>query len=150
MDSFGYGLFWLALGAILLGIEICTVSLVSIWFVAGALCAAVLAFFHTPLWLQILAFAAVSAVLFFFFKEKIFSFFRFRHDESGASRVLGRSGEALSKIGPGQDGRIRVDGLDWKASSRQTIQPGQHVRVIAMHGVTLDVQLQNDHAASAG
>lgn len=140
MGSVGYALFWLALAVVMLGIEIGTVSLVSIWFVAGALAAALLAFFHVSLWIQIAAFLGVSAVLFFFFKEKIADFFRFRHDRSGATQVLGQIGIVLQEIHPGLDGRIRVGGLDWKAASHETLLPGDKVRVTAMHGVTLDVQ----------
>lgn len=44
--SFGtMGIFWLILAAVMLVIELATVSLVSIWFVAGALVAALLAFY---------------------------------------------------------------------------------------------------------
>lgn len=140
MSTMGFVLFWLALAVLMIVIEVSTVSLVSIWFAAGALVAAVLAFFQIPVWIQVAVFLAVSGILFFFFKKKIFQFFRFRHDQSGAAQVLGQTGEVLIPIAPGQDGRVRVQGLDWKATSDEPIAAGQHVRITGMQGVTLHVQ----------
>lgn len=139
--SFGtMGIFWLILAAVMLVIELATVSLVSIWFVAGALVAALLAFLHLGLWIQIAAFILVSVVLFCFFKDRLQAFFRYRHDGSGASLILGKTGKVTSPIQEHQDGRILVDGQDWKASAPQSLPTGTAVKVIGMHGVTLDVE----------
>lgn len=135
-------IFWLVLAAVLLVVEVSTVSLVSIWFVAGALAAAFLAFVHVGFVFQLPAFLVISAVLFYFCKDRLYEFFRFRHDRSGAVQILGKTGEVTTAIAPGQDGRVLVSGQDWKASSRETLQAGMPVKVIGMHGVTLEVQPQ--------
>ncbi|MBF0579267.1 NfeD family protein [Erysipelotrichaceae bacterium RD49] len=134
------GIFWLVLAGVMLVIELATVSLVSIWFVAGALIAAVLAFGHFGLWIQIAAFFVVSVILFCFFKDRLQEFFRFRHDKSGASLVLGKTGEITSPIESHQDGRVLVAGQDWKASCSMPLGKGTAIKVIGMHGVTLDVE----------
>lgn len=145
--SFPIWMFWLLLALVMFVIEVCTVSLVSIWFTLGALAAALAAFLGGPLWLQIVLFAGISGILFYFCKEKLSEYFRFRHDQSGASRILGKSSLALNEIGPGCNGRIRVEGMDWKASSSVRIPAGSKVRITGMHGVTVDVVLIEPKAA---
>ena len=54
---------WLVLLVIFLIAEAATVTMVSLWFAAGALAALLVGLVHGPLWLQILAFVAVSAVM---------------------------------------------------------------------------------------
>ena len=55
---------WMALIIVFLVMEAaCAIHLVSIWFAAGALVAAVVSLFHGPVWLQILLFAVVSGGL---------------------------------------------------------------------------------------
>ena len=55
--------FWLAVIILFLVIEMITVSLVSIWFVGGALAAFLAAYFTDTMWIQVVAFLAVSVVL---------------------------------------------------------------------------------------
>lgn len=137
-------LFWLVLALVLLVIEVCTVSLVSIWFVVGALAAALLAWMHVGIVFQITAFILISAVLFYFCKDWLYQFFRFRHDRSGAVQILGQTGQVTTSIAPGHDGRILVNGQDWKASSSQLLEAGCKVKITGMHGVTLDVVGQTE------
>ena len=54
---------WLVLLVIFLIAEAATVTMVSLWFAAGALAALLVGLVHGPLWLQILAFVVVSAVM---------------------------------------------------------------------------------------
>ena len=60
MDTF----IWIALMVVFLVVEAaCPIHLVSIWFAAGSLVAAVVSMLHGQLWLQILLFAVVSGGL---------------------------------------------------------------------------------------
>ena len=54
---------WIVLAAAFLIVEFGTVTLVSIWFVIGALAALAACLLGAPLWLQVLTFAAVSLVM---------------------------------------------------------------------------------------
>lgn len=56
-------IFWLALVAVMLIIEIFTLGLTTIWFSLGALVAAIAAGVDAPLWIQILLFSVVSVVI---------------------------------------------------------------------------------------
>ncbi len=146
MPSYTFTIFWLIFALLMLIIEIGTVSLVSIWFCAGALVAAILAFFQVGFVFQVVAFLGVSIGLFFLLKQKLQEYFRFRHDLSGSGsmRVLGKNAKVLQPIGPGLQGRVFIDGLDWKATCPVSLGTGQIVKVVGIHGVTLEVQPLED------
>ena len=54
---------WLILMVVLLITEASTVTLVSLWFAGGALAALLMSLLGAAVWIQVLAFLAVSAVL---------------------------------------------------------------------------------------
>lgn len=55
---------WLALMVIFLIVEaVCAIHMVSIWFAAGALVAAIAALLNAAVWLQVLLFLVVSCVI---------------------------------------------------------------------------------------
>lgn len=142
MPNYAFTIFWLFLALIMLIIEIGTVSLVSIWFCAGALVAALLSFLHFGFVFQVIAFLIVSTLFFLLFKQKLQEYFRFRHDLAGSSsmRVLGKNAKVLQPIENGVPGRVLIDGMDWKATSQVPLTIGQIVKVIGIHGVTLEVE----------
>lgn len=53
-------IFWLVAMVLLFAAEAITVGLTSIWFGVGALCALILSFFVSNIWLQIALFLVVS------------------------------------------------------------------------------------------
>ena len=56
-----FTILWLALLIAFLVVEASTVTLISLWFAAGALAALIAALLHAQLWLQVVVFFAVSA-----------------------------------------------------------------------------------------
>ena len=58
-----FTILWLALLIAFLVVEASTVTLISLWFAAGALAALIASLLHAPLWLQAVLFFAVSAAL---------------------------------------------------------------------------------------
>ena len=55
-----FTILWLALLIAFLVVEASTVTLISLWFAAGALAALIASLLHAPLWLQAVLFFAVS------------------------------------------------------------------------------------------
>ena len=56
-------IYWLMLFVVLLGIEILTMGLTTIWFAGGALAAFLISLIGCPVWLQAVVFIAVSLIL---------------------------------------------------------------------------------------
>jgi membrane protein implicated in regulation of membrane protease activity len=65
---------------------------------------------------------------------------RMRHQEvqTGVGTLVGAIGEVSEPLTP--VGQIRVNGEVWEARSSSELSPGTRVRVIAVHGLTLEVE----------
>lgn len=128
---------WGAL-AVLFGIvEAMTVSMVSCWFAIGAGVAALAALLHAALWLQILLFALVSVLSFVLIHRRLIRAFHFQPEPDGAQVYLGKTGRVTETIRPSQDGRVLVEGRDWKASCSSAVEAGSLVRTLRLHGLRL-------------
>ena len=53
---------------------------------------------------------------------------------------LGRTGLVLTPIRPGCEGRVRVDGVDWRAACSTPLEAGARCRVTAVGATTLTVE----------
>ena len=60
MQPYMMAYFWIALAVVLVLVEVASVQLVSVWFVLGAVCAAVTSIFTDSLVIQIVVFVSVS------------------------------------------------------------------------------------------
>lgn len=58
---------------------------------------------------------------------------------TGVSMMIGRTGEALTAIEPGGQGRIAIHGEIWQATAHDAIASGARVRVVRIEGLTLTV-----------
>jgi membrane-bound serine protease (ClpP class) len=65
---------------------------------------------------------------------------RMRHEkvQTGVENLVGAIGEATERLAP--SGKIRVLGELWQARSSSELPPGSSVRVVAVHGLTLEVE----------
>jgi len=73
---------------------------------------------------------------------------RHRPVVSGRSAMVGATGKVL-ETAPGE-AWAEVMGERWKVASTQALVPGQRVRVLGSHGLTLDVQPENETTSSQG
>ena len=72
---------------------------------------------------------------------------RRRKVQTGLENLVGSTGEAAERLAP--SGQVRVLGELWRARSSSELPPGSRVRVVAVHGLTLEVQIEEDAPASA-
>ena len=61
-----------------------------------------------------------------------------RKPRTGSEGMLGALGTALTPIY--KDGRVMIQGEYWNAISREAIEAGKNVRVVALHGLVLEVE----------
>ena len=62
---------------------------------------------------------------------------RKRRSSTGAEGMIGRTGVAITECAP--EGKVRVMGQIWNASSREPLAAGQEVEVTATEGLRLHV-----------
>lgn len=133
---------WLALLAAFLALEAATVAMVSSWFAVGALAALVVTLLHGPIWLQILVFILVSAVLLLLLRPLVRRYVTPKLTATNTDALLGTSGLVSVAIdnlsGAGQ---VKLGGMVWTARSTTgaPIAAGTRVVVDRIEGVKVFV-----------
>lgn len=143
----GESIFWILAIVVFIVAEAATTALISVWFVVGAVAALITSLVTDSFYLQLLVFAVVSAVA---LAAMVPTLAKRRAQQkapvtNGAELTLGKRGVVLKAVGPGVVGRVRVDGLDWKAVADAPLPEGTVVRVAAAEGATLQVAAAEPH-----
>ena len=134
---------WLALMAVFLVIEgVCAIHLVSVWFAAGSLVAAVISMLHGDLWLQILLFFLVSGSLLVLLWPLTKKMFNPQRTKTNVDSVIGTKGYVISAIDNLEArGQVKINGMEWTARSTDgtPISEGTLIRVDRIEGVKVFV-----------
>lgn len=123
--------------------EIASQQLISIWFAAGSLAAFIAACFSGSVIVQLSLFLVVSVLLLICTRPIVKRIFRF-HIQNTNSQEIGKIATVIQTIDPTlQQGRVRLDGVDWAAVSKDGIKIpiDTSVRVTAIDGTKLIVCL---------
>lgn len=138
MDS----IVWLILMIGFLLVEACTVSLVSLWFVIGALAALLVSLLTAPIWLQITVFILVSAILLLLLRPIATKYLIPKITHTNADAVVGTTGYVTAAIDNVEAvGQVKLGGKFWTArsSSGEIIAERTLVRVDRIEGVKVFV-----------
>ena len=133
---------WVGLMVVFGILELSTVNLVSIWFVAGSLVAMVAALLGTSIWVQIVLCLITAGILLAFLQPFVRKFVTHKKTATNADMVLGREAyltEAVDNIRG--TGSLKLDGKEWTVRSMdQTVLPaGTLVKIVKLEGVKLYV-----------
>ena len=129
---------WLVLMVAFLAAEAATVTLVSLWFAAGALVALVAALLGGPLWLQVTLFLAVSAVLLALLRPLVKRYISPEITATIVDSAIGSTGLVTTAIdNASAAGQVKIGGMDWTArsTSGEPIEVGTLVKVDKIEGV---------------
>ena len=133
---------WIAVLVVMLIVEASTVSLVSIWFAGGALCAMIVSFLGDHILLQLCLFLGVSCLLLAMLWPVRSKLLRRRIQPTNADRVIGMTALVTEDVDNIQGtGAVQVDGKVWTARSAdgKPLSAGELVRVERIEGVKLYV-----------
>lgn len=133
-------LFWGIAAAVFLVLEAVTAAMTSLWFCAGALAALLAAACTAPLWLQILIFAAVSAVCFLFLYPRLKKHLHKHRQPTNADMAIGKICVVTETVDNlAATGTAVIDGKTWTARSADgsVIEAGAQARVEDIQGVKL-------------
>ena len=140
--------FWLILLIVLLGIEIVTVGLTTIWFAGGALVAlGAYAIGLNIIW-QVVVFLVVSIILLIFTRPWAVKYINTNKLKTNYEGVIGkvvRVTEDVDNIAG--TGTALVNGVEWMARTsddKVTIKTGTIVKVVDIKGVKLVVEEYKD------
>ena len=133
---------WLVLTVVLLLAEAATVTLISLWFAAGALAAMAMALVGGGIWLQVLAFLVVSAVALTALRPLTRKYLTPKLTATNIDSVIGSVGIVTADIDNiSAAGQIKLSGMEWTArsTSGEPIQAGTKVKVDKVEGVKVFV-----------
>lgn len=133
---------WLVLLILFLVMEAGTVTLVSLWFAAGALVAMIAALLHAPLWLQGTLFTVVSALLLLALRPWLHKYINPRKIATNADAIIGTEGYVTAAVdNVAATGQVKLGGMVWTARSTSgvPIPEGTLVRVDRIEGVKVFV-----------
>ncbi len=134
---------WLGLVIVFAVFEAATAGLTSIWFAAGALFAMIAAVLGAGIWMQIIVFIAVSAVLLVFVRQIAYKFITPKIEATNADALIGKIGIVTEKIDNDVGcGEVKVDGKAWSARSfdNNIVEVNAKVEIVKIEGVKLIIK----------
>jgi membrane protein implicated in regulation of membrane protease activity len=131
---------WLAVALVAAVIEVTLPHFGCAFISAGAVAAAVAAFFGYAVPVQIGTFVVVMTVSLVALRANLLSRLAGGGVPSRTGPLVGRHGQVTSDIDPTLGtGRINVGGEDWAARSTEPLPAGTKIRVVGADGIVLEV-----------
>ena len=133
---------WLLLMVVFLIAEASTVTLVSLWFAAGALAAMAASLMGGGIWLQVIVFLAVSTVLLTALRPLVRKFITPKLTATNVDSVIGSVGLVTAPIdNVTASGQVKLGGMVWTArsTSGDPLPQGVRIRVDKIEGVKVFV-----------
>ena len=129
---------WLVLLIVFLILEASTVVMVSLWFAAGSLAALLGTLLGAPVWLQVLLFLGVSALMLACLRPMVRKHFTPKLTATNVDAIVGSQGYVTSDIdNVAATGSVKLGAMEWTARSTAgaRIPKGTLVRVDKIEGV---------------
>ena len=133
---------WLVLMVVFLIAEALTVSMISLWFAAGAVVALLLSLLHLQIWLQVLLFFLVSGALLACLRPLVRRHVTPKLTPTNVDAIVGTRCMVTAEIdNVCAAGQVKLNGIEWSARSvtGQIIPEGTLVRVERVEGVKVFV-----------
>ena len=139
-----YVLLWLVVLIVFTTIELATVTLISIWFAAGALVAVFVAMAGGGFVSQFIVFSVTAFGILIATRPWAKKFVNVKKQSTNADRAIGEEVRVLQRISNlDQTGMVMVHGQEWTARAeddKMIIEQGELVRIIRISGVKLIVK----------
>lgn len=136
-------IYWLIAFVVLVGIEVATMALTTIWFAGGAFVAFLLSLFGISVEVQLIVFLIVSFLLLFLTRPFASRFINTNTVKTNAESLVGREARVTARISNELgEGAAIIDGQEWTARTREDgviIAEGTMVRICDIQGVKLIV-----------
>ena len=134
---------WLALLIVFAVLEASTVSLVSIWFMGGALTALIAALCGAEIWLQIILFFVVSIALLLCLRPLSKKLLKKKKVATNAESNIGKTAVVTETIDNLRGtGAVKISGVEWSARSvdDSVLEKDAVVRILRIEGVKVCVE----------
>lgn len=137
-------IFWLVLVIVLSFVEIATVSLVSIWFVASGIVAMISSFFIEDTAIITTIFILLGIFLLVISRPIVNKLRSKDNEKTNLDRIIGETAIVTEDIKKNVVGEVKVDGKRWSAVSKEKCLKGDTVKVLKIDGVKLIVEKESE------
>jgi membrane protein implicated in regulation of membrane protease activity len=135
-------IFWLILLVVFLMVEGSTVTMVSIWFAAGALVALLASLLNAPIAVQVVLFFAVSCITLSMLRPLVRKYVTPKVVKTNVDAIIGKQGLVTTAINNvTATGQVKLGTMEWTArsTSGDPIEAGTLVKVDHIEGVKVFV-----------
>lgn len=143
-------IYWLIAFVVLVGIEIMTMALTTVWFAGGAVAAFLLALLGAGVEVQLAVFVAVSFLLLFFTRPFASKYINSQTVKTNADSLIGKKARVTAEVNNDLGtGSAVVDGQEWTARAKEAEDiyvPGTMVFIREIQGVKLIVSMKQEDA----
>lgn len=131
---------WLAIVIALAFIEVITINLVTVWFVASGIVALIASYFTDSFFIQLAIFVILGTLLLITTKKPLEKLLNKTKHKTNLDRVLDMEGIVTEDITKNTPGEVKVDGKRWTAIAEKTIKKDSTVKILKIEGVKLIVE----------
>ncbi|MEO0081948.1 MAG: NfeD family protein [candidate division WOR-3 bacterium] len=132
--------FWIVAGLVIAALEMVVPGFFIIWFGVAGVVTGILAIFIRNQWAQFGIFLGLSAVLVMCSRLIARRITKPEPEPVGAMRLVGVEGVVVRTIEPGNPGRVKVIGEEWRAEASRAIPAGTRVKVVRVEGTRVMVE----------
>ncbi len=141
-------IYWLIAFVILVGIEVATMALTTIWFAGGAFVAFLLSLFGVSVEIQLGAFIVMSFLLLFLTRPFASKYINTNTVKTNAEGLVGREARVTAEINNELGaGAAVINGQEWTARAKDdgtVYAVGTMVRICDIQGVKLIVSTEKE------
>ena len=136
---------WIWLGILVVSavLEFVSMQMVSVWFCASSIVAAILDLCGVAIWVQALVFVLLALMLLVCLRKFCLKFLlKGDNTKTNVDTLVGQEFSLIYEIKDGENGSLKVNGVVWTARStkEQTIKKGEKVVVTKVDGNKLIVE----------
>ena len=140
--------YWLIAFVVLVGIEIVTLALTTIWFAGGAFAAFLVSLFGAGVEIQMAAFLIISFIMLFLTRPFAVKYINSSAVKTNAESLIGRRARVTAQINNElEQGTAVIDGQEWTARALdpgEIIPEGTMVEIEKIQGVKLIVRTSKE------
>jgi len=131
---------WLGIIIVLTLLELATVNLVTVWFIASAIISLILSLFIDSFMIQFSFFVILGVILLVTTRDHLVKLLSAKGEKTNLDRVVGMEAIVTEEISKNKPGEVKVDGKRWTAISNKKIKVDSIVKVLEIEGVKLRVE----------
>jgi membrane protein implicated in regulation of membrane protease activity len=131
---------WLIIVILLALIELATINLTTIWFVASGIIALISSIFIKNYIIQFGIFVILGIILLITTRPVLTKLLKTHNEKTNLDRVIGMIGIVTQAITKDKTGEVKVDGKKWTAYADSSIKKNTKVKILEINGVKLKVE----------